>query len=57
MKQSSNKRFKQWGALKQVYRNPRETHGAVFHAIANITQLTLEAGEHLFDVEYDSNDI
>jgi hypothetical protein len=40
-----------------VYRHPRETHGAVFHAIANITQLTLEAGEHLFDVEYDSNDI
>jgi hypothetical protein len=52
-----NKRFKQWGALKQVYRHPRETHGAVFRAIANITQLTLEAGEHLFGVEYDSNDI
>jgi hypothetical protein len=40
-----------------MYRHPHETHGALFHAIANISQLTLEAGEHLFDVEYDSNDI
>jgi len=52
-----NKRFKQWGALKQVYRHKRKSHSAVFRAIANITQLAMDCGEPLFEVEYDSNDV
>lgn len=51
-----NRRFKQWGILKEVYRHPLETHGAVFRAVANITQLMIREGEPLFDVEYNSNE-
>ena len=47
-----NKRFKQWGILKQVYRHDIKTHSVVFRAIAVITQISLHNGEPLFDVDY-----
>lgn len=47
-----NKRFKQWAILKQVFRHPLVKHGSVFRAIAVMTQLAIEDGEKLFDVEY-----
>lgn len=51
-----NKRFKQWGALRDVYRHKHQNHSAVFRAIANITQLAISNGsEPLFTVEYNDN--
>lgn len=47
-----NKRFKQWGALKRVFRHDLQLHSNVFRAIANITQLSIRNGEPLFDVEF-----
>ena len=47
-----NKRLKQWGALRQLYRHDRTTHSQVFRAIANIVQVTIMNGEPLFDLEY-----
>ena len=35
-------RFKQWGALQQVFRHPRSKHKQVFAAVAVITQLSFE---------------
>jgi hypothetical protein len=50
-----NKRFKNWGILKQVYRNKEKIHlhGEVFAAIVVITQVAINNGERLFDVDYD----
>jgi hypothetical protein len=52
-----NKRFKNWGILKQVYRNKEKVHlhGEVFRAIAVITQLSINSGEQLFQVQYDDD--
>jgi hypothetical protein len=47
-----NKRFKDWGALRRLYRHSRVSHSKVFHAIANIVQVTIMNGEPLFEVEY-----
>lgn len=47
-----NKRFKQWGILEQQFRNDLSKHSDVFHAIAVITQLSIENGEPLFSVDY-----
>ena len=43
-----NKRFKNWGALKQVFRHSVRSHSAVFHMVAVVTQLTINSGEKLF---------
>lgn len=50
-----NKRFKQWGILKQVYREKQDigSHGKAFRAVAIITELAIENGEPLFDVDYE----
>ena len=48
-----NKRFKQWGILKQLYRHDITKHGDVFMAIVAITELIIENGEPLMDVEYE----
>ena len=40
-----NRKFKQWGALKQVWRHDLAKHGTVFTAIANIEQLKLQQKE------------
>ncbi len=56
-----NKRFKDWGLLKQVYRHEMSSHGLAFRAIVVITQLAINAGEVQFeggyrDPLYDNND-
>ena len=48
-----NKRFKQWGILKQSYRHDMTKHGYVFMSIATITELQIENGQPLMDVEYE----
>jgi len=47
-----NKRFKQFGALKQVFRHDLDKHKAVFEAVAVITQLGINLGEPLYEVQY-----
>ena len=42
-----NKRFKNWGILKQVYRNTITSHGDAFRAIAMTTQQSIRNGEAL----------
>jgi hypothetical protein len=51
-----NKRFKQWGILKQVYRGDLSKHGTAFRVCAIITQLAIENGEPLFQVDYEDPD-
>ena len=48
-----NKRFKQWGCLKQVFRHQPSYQSNAFRAVAVITQLIIESGEPLFAVDYD----
>jgi len=48
-----NKRMKQWNILKAAYRHDVDDHQHVFAAVAILTQLAIENGEPLFDVEYD----
>ena len=50
--ESYNKRLKDWGALRSLYRHKLETHSLVFRAIVNIVQITIVNGEPLFQVEY-----
>jgi hypothetical protein len=47
-----NGRLKTWGILSQVFRHHITMHGDVFQACAVVTQLTIENGEPLFEVEY-----
>jgi hypothetical protein len=47
-----NRRFKDWGLLKQVYRHDIPSHGRAFRAIAVITQLSINGGEALFECGY-----
>ena len=47
-----NGRLKNWEILKQVYRHDISEHGDVVRAIAVITQLGVENGEPLFEVDY-----
>ena len=47
-----NRRFKQWGCLKQVYRHDIDFHSTFFAAVAVCTQLSLENGEPLYNVAY-----
>ena len=51
-----NKRFKQWGILKQVYRGDTAKHGQPFRVCAIVTQLAIENGEPLFQVDYKDPD-
>ena len=48
-----NGRFKTWGILSQVYRHDIRRHGEVFRAVAVITQLAIENGSPLFQVDYE----
>ncbi len=45
--------LKNWGILSQVYRHDITRHGNVFRACAVVTQLIVENGEPLFEVEYE----
>ena len=46
-----NRRFKQWGILKQQFRNGKEKHQMVFFCIAVLTQLDIDNGNVLFSCE------
>ena len=45
-----NRRFKEFAALHQCFRNDKEKHGMVFWAVAIITQLSLKFDENLIDI-------
>ena len=47
-----NGRLKNWGILGQVYRHDITVHGTDFYACVVITQLAIDSGERLFEVEY-----
>jgi hypothetical protein len=47
-----NGRLKTWGVLSQVFRHHITMHGNVFWACTVMTQLTIENGKPLFEVEY-----
>ena len=47
-----NRRFKDWGILKQVFRHDMLDHAEVFRAVAVITQIAINSGEKLFSVDY-----
>jgi hypothetical protein len=47
-----NKHFKDWGAMRQLWRHPIEMHGDAFRAIAIVTQLSIDGGERLFQCGY-----
>jgi len=49
--ETANRRLKQFGALGQRFRHGIQKHSAVFHSIANLTQLQIEDGSPLFAVE------
>ena len=50
-----NRWFKQFGCLSNTYRHPLHRHGAMFHAIANITQHAIMDNEPLFQVGYNES--
>ena len=47
-----NRRFKCWGILTQVFRHDIPKHAEVMYAVATITQISIENGEKLFQVDY-----
>ena len=47
-----NKRLKNWGILKQVYRHEFSRHVEYTHACLVVTQLLIKNGEPLFDCSY-----
>jgi hypothetical protein len=53
--QTVNKRFKHFGCLNKRFRHDPNKHSACFRAVAVITQIALDLGEPLFDVEYDDD--
>lgn len=50
--ETCNRRFKQFGILKQVFRSNISRHAIVFEAVAVITQLSIENGAPLFKLHY-----
>ena len=48
-----NGQLKNWGILSQVFRHDIRSHGEVFRACAVVTQLAIDDGELLFEVEYE----
>jgi hypothetical protein len=51
--ETMNGHLKQWNILKAIFRHNLGKHGAAFRAIACITQLSIQYGEPLFDINYD----
>ena len=47
-----NKRFKDWGILRQLFWHKISDHGEYFCAIVLLTQLAINAGEKLFSTGY-----
>jgi len=55
--ESVNKRMKQFGCLRQQFRHHDfAKHSSCFRAVAVLTQVAIEFGETLFEVEYSDND-
>ena len=52
-RETVNKRLMQWAAFERIFMHDLMLHPRVFHAIANIVQITIVHGEPLFSVEYD----
>ena len=46
-----NKRLKQFAALSNVWRHHLSKHSTVFHAVTLVTQISIENGEPLFEIE------
>jgi hypothetical protein len=47
-----NRRFTQFGILKQVYHHDREDYGTILHAVVVLTQLSFQLGDSFSAVEY-----
>ena len=47
-----NKGLKQWNCLHRLFWHNLRKDGPVFWAMSSITQIAIENGEPLFDVEY-----
>lgn len=47
-----NRRFKQFFVLGHRFRHELSLHSVCFHSVANITQLMIELGDPLFEVDY-----
>lgn len=48
-----NERFENWGCMKKHFRHSVVKHGTCFECVAVLTQLAIEHGEELFEIEYD----
>jgi len=46
-----NGRFKQFSCLKNTFRHDLFWHPRFFHAVVNVTQLMLQNGEPLYDID------
>jgi hypothetical protein len=53
--ETANKRIKQFGVMKQVFRHDINKHHYFLDATVVLTQLSIESGETLFKVEYNAN--
>ncbi len=51
--ESVHRRFKQFSLLMSTFRHSLDLHGYVFHAIANLTHVTAQLGECLFEIEFE----
>ena len=47
-----NMRFKFFKCLQGLFRHNINMHSAAFRCVAVLVQLSIEDGDHLFDVEY-----
>ena len=47
-----NRRFKQWGVLRERYRHDLKMHGTIVRAIAAVIQIDMRSGNLPFQVEY-----
>ena len=46
-----NRRFKQFQVLKQMFRHDIVLHQSVFIAVAVLTQISIENGDELFEID------
>ncbi len=51
--ESASRRFKQFSALTSTFRHSLDLHGYVFHAIANLSHVSIELRESLFEIEFE----
>jgi hypothetical protein len=52
-----NSRLKKFKILSTTYRNARDTHYQVFHALVNILQLEIMEGYTLYSVYYNDREV